>query len=158
MLLNEKLVYSYIRLELTDSLSDISEPISARVMRWALFSKFFIFSFYIIFMAANRKGHRRERELLDKLNREGFVAHRIAGSGKGEDAICDLIAVKNGKTYFFEVKSRKKIFYTKSHRKQLEDLVEVAKTCGAKPQLAVKLNYKDWQFFDLSKKIPKKIS
>ena len=108
-------------------------------------------------MAVNRKGHRRERELLEKLVKDGFVVHRIAGSGKGEDAICDLIAVKNGKTYFFEVKSRKKVYYSKDHRGQLENLIKISKSCGANAQLAVKLNYKDWQFFDLHKGIPEKV-
>ena len=47
-------------------------------------------------MAVNQKGHRREREFLEKLIKDGFIAHRIAGSGKGEDAICDLIGIKDG--------------------------------------------------------------
>lgn len=109
-------------------------------------------------MASNRKGHRRERELLDKLVGEGFVVHRIAGSGRGEDAICDLIAVKDGKTHFIEVKSRKKVYYSNDHREQLETLIKVARSCGAEARLAVKLNYRDWQFFDLHKEIPEKIA
>ena len=49
-------------------------------------------------MASNHKGHRREREIMDKLVKEGMIVHRVAGSGRGEDAICDLIAVdKEGK-------------------------------------------------------------
>ena len=109
-------------------------------------------------MPVNKKGHRRERELLDKLVKEGFIVHRIAGSGRGEDAICDLIAVKNGETHFFEVKSRKKVYYSSDNREQLENLVRVASSCGARAKLAVKLNYKEWQLFDLHEKIPEKIS
>ncbi len=108
-------------------------------------------------MPVNKKGHRREREFLGFLAKKGFVVHRIAGSGKGEDAICDLVAVKNGKTYFIEVKSRKKIYYTKGNLDQLENLVNISKKCGARPVLAVKINYKKWQRFDLAKGIPKKV-
>lgn len=106
----------------------------------------------------NQKGHRREREFLDKLVKDGFVAHRIAGSGVGENAICDLIAVKNGEIHFIEVKSRKDVFYTKPHTEQLETLKKTAISCGAKPILAVKLNYKDWQVLDITEEIPSKIS
>ena len=108
-------------------------------------------------MASNRKGHRRERELLDKLTKEGYVVHRIAGSGSKDSAICDLVAVKDGVIQFIEVKSRKKVFYTKSHTEQFDILRRAAKACGAKATLAVKLNYKDWQMLDLHKKIPDKI-
>ena len=99
-------------------------------------------------MASNKKGHRREREFLDHLIKDGFVAHRIAGSGKGDDAICDLIAIKDGIPHLIEVKSRKKVFYTKEHLKQLEDMKKVALECKAKPVLAVKIDYKKWQVFE----------
>jgi len=36
-------------------------------------------------------------------------------------------------------------------------LIKVAKSCGAKPVLAVKLNYKEWQLFDLTKGIPERV-
>ena len=108
-------------------------------------------------MPRSSKGSRRERELLDFLTKKGFVVHRIAGSGLGEDAICDLIAVKNGKIQFIECKSRKKVYYTKFNMEQFKKLIKVSNSCKAKPVLAVKLNYKEWQFFDLNKKIPEKI-
>lgn len=108
-------------------------------------------------MPKNPKGSRRERELLELLTEKGFVVHRIAGSGLKDTAICDLIAVKDGKTQFIECKSRKKAYYTKDHLNQLKELIKIAKSCKAKPVLAVKLNYRDWIFVDLSKKIPEKI-
>ncbi len=109
-------------------------------------------------MASNHKGHRRERELLDIVTKQGMIAHRVAGSGRGEDAICDIIAVdSNGEAHFIEVKSRKKVFYTKQHEDQLNIMIEAAKKCNAKPVLAVKLNYKPWQIIDLRDGIPKKI-
>ena len=109
-------------------------------------------------MPVSRKGTRRERELLEFLIKKGYVVHRIAGSGIGEEAICDLIAIKRGKIHFIECKSRKKVYYSKDDLKQLKRLVKIAKSCKAKPILAVKLNYKDWKMLDISRKIPEKIS
>lgn len=104
------------------------------------------------------KGHVRERQLLDILTNQGLVVHRVAGSGHGEDAICDLIAIDStGGVQMIEVKSRKTIFYTSSHLDQLNTMIEACKKCNAKPILAVKLNYKEWQYFDLNKEIPKKV-
>lgn len=108
-------------------------------------------------MPRSPKGSRRERELLNFLTKKGFVVHRIAGSGLGEEAICDLIAVKSGKVQFIECKSRRKVYYTKFNLEQLKKLIEISNKCKAKPVLAVKLNYKKWQFFDLNKKIPDKV-
>ena len=108
-------------------------------------------------MVRNAKGSRRERELLEKLAKEGFLCHRIAGSGKGDTAICDIIAIKDGVSHLIEVKSRKKVYYPRDHHPQLKDLIKAAKDVSAKPLLAVKLNYKDWQFFNLHEGIPKKV-
>jgi len=100
-------------------------------------------------MAQNAKGSRRERELLEKMSKEGYLCHRIAGSGVGETAICDLIAIKGGVPHLIEVKSRKKVYYPSAHHGQLNELIRAARSVQAKPMLAVKINYKDWQFFDL---------
>ncbi len=108
-------------------------------------------------MPKSSKGSRRERELLEYMIKKGFVVHRVAGSGLGGDAICDLVAVKNGKAQFVECKSRKKVYYTNSHLEQFNKLIKAAKKCKAKPVLAVKLNYKKWRFFDLNRKIPEKV-
>jgi len=108
-------------------------------------------------MPISTKGSRRERELLEFLTKQGFVVHRVAGSGLKKEAICDLIAVKDGKVQFIECKSRKKVYYSKEHLNQLNELIKVAKSCKAKPFLAVKLNYKDWQIIDLRKGIPEKV-
>ena len=108
-------------------------------------------------MPKNQKGTRRERELLEFLSARGFVVHRVAGSGVGQTAICDLVAVKKGKTSFIECKSRKKVYYTKSNLQQLNELVTVAKKAGAKPILAVKLSYQNWKLIDISKKVPAKV-
>jgi Holliday junction resolvase len=108
-------------------------------------------------MPRSSKGSRRERELLEFLSKQGYVVHRVAGSGVKEEAICDLVAVKDGNVQFIECKSRIKTYYPKEHTQQLSELIRVSASCKAKPVLAVKLNYKDWKFFDLEKGIPKKV-
>ena len=108
-------------------------------------------------MPKSPKGSRRERELLDFLTKQGFVVHRVAGSGLGQDAICDLVAVKDGEVQFIECKSRKKVYYTKFNLDQLKEVIRVSNSCKAKPFLAVKINYKEWQFFDLNQGIPEKV-
>ena len=108
-------------------------------------------------MPRSSKGSRRERELLEFLTKKGFVVHRVAGSGLGEEAICDLVAVKNGRVQFVECKSRKKVYYSKHNKEQISKLVEMAKNCKAEPILAVKINYKEWQLFDLNDEIPEKV-
>jgi len=108
-------------------------------------------------MPVSAKGSRRERELLEFLTKQGFIVHRVAGSGLKEEAICDLVAVKDGKVQFIECKSRKKVYYSKEHLNQLNKLIRVSKSCKAKPILAVKLNYRNWQIIDLENGIPVKI-
>jgi Holliday junction resolvase len=109
-------------------------------------------------MPKSSKGSRRERELLEFLTKQGYVVHRVAGSGMKEESICDLVAVKDGNVQFVECKSRIKVFYTKGHLNQLKELIRISKSCKAKPVLAVKLNYKDWQFFDIENGIPVKVA
>ncbi len=53
-------------------------------------------------MPISPKGTRRERELLRKMIKQGYIVHRIAGSGLGREAICDLIAIKKGEILFIE--------------------------------------------------------
>jgi len=108
-------------------------------------------------MPINTKGSRREREFLEFLTKQGFVVHRVAGSGLKEEAVCDLIAVKEGKIQFIECKSRKKVYYSKEHLNQLNELIRISRSCKAKPLLAVKLNYREWQIIDLEKGIPEKV-
>ena len=108
-------------------------------------------------MPKSSKGSRRERELLEFLSKKGFVVHRVAGSGLGEEAICDLVAVRDGEVQFVECKSRIKAYYTKQNQEQLEQLIKISNSCKAKPILAVKLNYREWKIFDLNDGIPQKV-
>ena len=108
-------------------------------------------------MPVNAKGSRRERQFLVFLTKKGYVAHRVAGSGHHDTAFCDIVAIKRGKPFLIEVKSRKKIYYPKGDEAQLEFLMKESKKCRATPILAVKLNYKPWQMINISKKVPKKV-
>ncbi len=108
-------------------------------------------------MPQSVKGSRRERELLRILQEQGFVVHRVAGSGVGEKAICDLVAVKEGKVFFYECKSRKKYYYPREDREQLRALIDSTKKAGATAVLALKLNNKDWKFLELGDEVPEKV-
>ncbi len=108
-------------------------------------------------MPQSAKGSRRERELLRILEEKGFVVHRVAGSGVGEKAICDLVAVKDGKVFFYECKSRKKYYYPQADAEQLRTLISSTKKCGATAVLAVKINHKEWKFVELGEQVPEKI-
>ena len=110
-------------------------------------------------MPVSAKGSRRERELLDLLSKQGLVVHRVAGSGVKDSAICDLVAIdSNGEVQLIEVKSRKTTYYPNDNTEQLQELIRAAGSCKAKPVLAVKLNYKDWQLIDLRRGIPSKVA
>jgi len=100
-------------------------------------------------------GFRYERKLADKLEREGFHCERVASSGKRRLSVCDLVAVKDGKSYFIEVKTRnKRGFYVKQFKNDLQRMKEVAVKVGAVPILAVLIKRKGWKFFDLREDIP----
>ena len=103
------------------------------------------------------KGNRCEIELFKKLNSEGYVCHRVAGSGTHCQAACDLVALKHGETLMIEVKSRKKLYKPNEDINQLRKMIEAANKCGARPILAVRLNFRPWQMFDLTGGIPDRI-
>jgi len=100
-------------------------------------------------MAGNRKGSRRERELIDKLTKEGYIVHRVAASGAKNEAVCDLVAVKEGVPYFIECKARKKAYYPNENKEQLKKLAQIANSCRAIPLLAIKLDRKEWEIKEL---------
>ena len=61
-------------------------------------------------MGNKEKGSKAERELYEMFVANHFRAVRVAGSGRMDNADCDLIAGKmgNGEKYAIEVKSTKK--------------------------------------------------
>jgi Holliday junction resolvase len=99
------------------------------------------------------KGARRERELIELLERERFVVVRSAGSGKGGKKVDgeereqpDLLA-GNGDV-FFAIESKAEgsdtLYISKE---EVSDLEYFAKQFGAKARVAVRFDYKDFYFF-----------
>jgi len=97
-------------------------------------------------------GLRYERRLKEKLEKKGFLVIRSAGS-----FAMDLLAVKDGKCFVYEVKSTKQdVFYLdKKTKQQVEDLLKMRKF-GVIPYLAVYFKRKDWKLIKLND-IPRRV-
>jgi Holliday junction resolvase len=91
-------------------------------------------------------GSRYERRLKKKLEKEGYFVIRSAGS-----FTCDLIAVKDGKVYAYEVKSCKKKKYspTPPEKEQIEKLKTLTKF-GIIPVFIIWYKRRGWKEIDLS--------
>jgi holliday junction resolvase Hjr len=100
-------------------------------------------------MSNKSKGSNMERELVKLLASNGWRAARVAGSGVGDEAPCDVIAGKLGRQgHVIEVKSsRKDTIYIK--KAQIEDFVLFASLIGVKPALALRFLREGWLFIDL---------
>ena|SRR3989338_11349107 len=97
-------------------------------------------------MSNKAKGSNAERELVKLFVEHDWGAVRVAGSGVGEEAFCDIIAAKSGRKGFaVEVKSSKKltIYITKQ---QINDFVIFTSILGLRPAIAVRFNREGWLF------------
>ena len=87
-----------------------------------------------------------EREFCEYSEKEGFHAERVAGSGRREKSVCDIVLVKDGQGYLVEVKSTKDKTYYVSNipntRARLNELIKVSKKSGAIPLLAVRFKHR----------------
>ena len=61
-------------------------------------------------LRSRRKGQRVEYLVRDTLRKEGFDADRVPASGAAQGFKGDIRAIKDGKTYLIEVKSRQDSF------------------------------------------------
>ncbi len=98
-------------------------------------------------MSANRKGDRRERELVNKLHDAGFAVMRAPASGSATDReLPDVLAGNGDVFYAIEAKASKgnPIYLT---GEEVEALVYFANNFGAKPRIAVRFDRQDWYFF-----------
>lgn len=88
-----------------------------------------------------RRGASAERELIHRLEKEGFAVVRSAGSKK-----VDIVA-GNGKVYLcIEVKStREERLYLSEE--DLDKVLSFSRRFGAKPLIAVKFVGREWRFF-----------
>ncbi len=96
---------------------------------------------------ANRKGERRERELVNRLDEHGFAVMRAPASGSAtERELPDVLAGNGSVFYAIEAKSSggDRIYLT---GEEVESLVFFARNFGAKPRIGVRFDREDWYFF-----------
>lgn len=95
----------------------------------------------------NKKGNRRERELVNRLDERGFAVMRAPASGSAtERELPDALAGNDGLFYALEAKSSggDPIYIS---GEQVEALVYFAQNFGAKPRIAARFDREDWCFF-----------
>ncbi|ATW88475.1 Holliday junction resolvase [Halohasta litchfieldiae] len=98
-------------------------------------------------MSANRKGDRRERELVNRLDDSGFAVMRAPASGSAtERELPDVLAGDGDRFYAIEAKSSSgdPIYLT---GEEVEALIFFAQNFGAKARIAVRFDREDWYFF-----------
>ena len=98
-------------------------------------------------MSANRKGDRRERELVNRLDENGFAVMRAPASGSAtERELPDVLAGDGERFYAIEAKasSGRPIYLS---GEEVEALIYFAQNFGAKSRIAVRFDREDWYFF-----------
>lgn len=98
-------------------------------------------------MSANRKGDRRERELVNKLDEAGFAVMRAPASGSAtERELPDVLAGNGERFYAIEAKSSAgdPIYLS---GEEVEALLFFSRNFGAKARIAVRFDREDWYFF-----------
>ncbi|MFA9516835.1 Holliday junction resolvase Hjc [Halopenitus sp. H-Gu1] len=98
-------------------------------------------------MSANRKGDRRERELVNALDEAGFAVMRAPASGSAtERELPDVLAGNGERFYAIEAKSSAgdPIYLS---GEEVEALLFFSQNFGAKARIAVRFDREDWYFF-----------
>jgi Holliday junction resolvase len=98
-------------------------------------------------MPTNKKGDRRERELVNRLDDAGFAVMRAPASGAATDReLPDVLAGNGEEFYAIEAKSSKgdPIYLT---GEEVAALVYFAQNFGAKPRIGIRFDREDWYFF-----------
>jgi Holliday junction resolvase len=98
-------------------------------------------------MSANRKGDRRERELVNRLDDAGFAVMRAPASGSAtERDLPDVLAGNGEEFYAVEAKSSAgdPIYLS---GEEVESLIFFAQNFGAKARIGVRFDQEDWYFF-----------
>ncbi|WP_424017366.1 Holliday junction resolvase Hjc [Halorientalis pallida] len=98
-------------------------------------------------MSSNRKGDRRERELVNALDESGFAVMRAPASGSAtERELPDVLAGDGEAFYAIEAKSSSgDPIYLDGE--EIEALLYFAQNFGAKPRVGVRFDREDWYFF-----------
>ena len=98
-------------------------------------------------MAANRKGDRRERELVNLLDEAGFAVMRAPASGSATDReLPDVLAGDGERFYAIEAKSSAgdPIYLS---GEEVEALIYFSQNFGARARIGVRFDREDWYFF-----------
>ncbi|MFB6111657.1 MAG: Holliday junction resolvase Hjc [Halobacteriaceae archaeon] len=98
-------------------------------------------------MSANRKGDRRERELVNRLDEAGFAVMRAPASGSAtERDLPDVLAGDGERFYAIEAKSSSgdPIYLDGA---EVESLVYFARNFGANARIGVRFDREPWAFF-----------
>jgi Holliday junction resolvase len=95
----------------------------------------------------NRKGDRRERELVNALDDRGFAVMRAPASGSATERELPDVLVGDGDVFYaIEAKSSSgdPIYLTSD---EVEALRYFSENFGAKPRIGVRFDREDWYFF-----------
>ncbi len=89
---------------------------------------------------------RYENEFLNLQVEKGWHCERVAGSGMGQHAVCDLVLFREGKVYLVEVKATKEPkFYRRAKvKRQLDKMTTVARKVNVGAILAIKFKHRGW--------------
>jgi len=90
---------------------------------------------------------RYENEYVKRMIDKGYHCERVAGSGSGQNAVCDCILFKDDEVYLVEVKATKepKLYLRAIIREQLDKMTTVAKKRNVRALLAIKYKYRGWE-------------
>lgn len=95
---------------------------------------------------SNRKGSRRERELVRLLHDQGFAVMRAPASGGATDRELPDVLAGNGENFYaVEVKSSgKDVIYLTGE--EVEGLTFFGRKFGAKVRIGTRFDRSDWRF------------
>jgi len=105
-------------------------------------------------LSRRSKGFSRERELARLLWKKGFAVLRAPASGAKTRKLAypDLIALKKGMIFVFEVKTREKPGIIYIDRKQFMKLMEFIRRSGGQGYIAVKImDGRGWRFIPIDR-------
>ncbi|MFW6450426.1 MAG: hypothetical protein ACOCZ6_05210 [Nanoarchaeota archaeon] len=90
---------------------------------------------------------RYENEYLKRMIQQGYHCERVAGSGSGDNAVCDCILFKDGEVWLVEVKATKepKLYLRANIKRQLEKMTEIARKSNVRAILAIKYKHRGWE-------------
>ena len=90
---------------------------------------------------------RYENEYVNRMISKGYHCERVAGSGSGQNAVCDCILFKDGEVFLVEVKAIKepKLYLRAKIKKQLDIMTSVARKSKVRALLAIKFKYRGWE-------------